>query len=101
MSDSFKNTTTNGVTLEANVTIDTAGIGKDLLMELVVYRENDGVTKFFKADPFTISKVDGNVVTYSFKHKVKDAGLFKYAFRAYPWNANLPHRQDFAYILWI
>jgi len=26
--------------------------------------------------------------------------MFRYAYRAYPWNDNLPHRQDFAYLKW-
>ena len=29
------------------------------------------------------------------------AGVFNYAFRVYPKNAALPHRQDFAYVKWI
>lgn len=28
-------------------------------------------------------------------------GVFRYAYRLYPVNSNLPHRQDFAYVRWI
>jgi hypothetical protein len=33
--------------------------------------------------------------------KLKDAGVFRYGYRLFPINANLPHRMDFAYTRWI
>ena len=50
--------------------------------------------------PCTVSR-EGNVVTYELKNKAKNAGVYRYALRLYPKNADLPHRQDFAYVRWI
>ena len=33
--------------------------------------------------------------------KMRDAGVFRYGFRVYPNNPELPHRQDFAFTRWI
>ena len=46
-------------------------------------------------------KEEGNVLTYEYKGKTDDPGVFRYAYRLYPVNSNLPHRQDFAYVRWI
>ena len=40
-------------------------------------------------------------MTFELTTKVRDAGVFRYGFRLYPKNAELPHRQDFAYTRWI
>ena len=52
-------------------------------------------------EPFKVVGHDGNIVTYELKNKLREAGVFRYAFRIYPTNALLPHRQDFAYVRWI
>ena len=33
--------------------------------------------------------------------KLRDPGVFRFGYRLYPVNPNLPHRQDFAYVRWI
>jgi starch phosphorylase len=48
-----------------------------------------------------VVKEDGSILTYALTDKIKDAGVFRYGFRIYPKNAELPHRQDFAYTHWI
>ena len=45
--------------------------------------------------------IKGDVITYQLNEVMKDAGMFKYAFRVYPNNPDLPHRQDFAFMKWI
>lgn len=80
--------------------MDTNGIGKDLGLELVVYKTENGEEKFWYTKPFEIVKTDGNIVTYKLNTKLKDAGVFRYSYRLYPVNANLPHRMDFAYTKW-
>ncbi|MDE5661091.1 MAG: hypothetical protein K2I04_00505 [Muribaculaceae bacterium] len=83
------------------VTIDTNGIGSDLGLEMVIYRQQDGQETFSRTEQFKVVKQDGNNVTYELSTKVKDAGVFRFGFRLYPKNAELPHRQDFAYTRWI
>ena len=48
-----------------------------------------------------VVKVDGSKLTYRLEDTLKDAGVYRYAFRMYPNNPELPHRQDFAYVRWI
>jgi len=85
---------------KATLQIDTDGLGDSVQVELVVYKETDGEVKFHQTEPLEITARDGNVLTYSLKHKIKGNGIYRYAFRAYPWNKHLPHRQDFAYLKW-
>ncbi len=101
MSDSLRAATNNGDSVEAMVRLNTAGLGTDLCVEMVVNQEVDGEVKFFKTIPFDVESQNGDIVTYRMKSKLKNSGTFRYAFRVYPWNVNLPHRQDFAYVKWI
>ncbi|MBR5102458.1 MAG: alpha-glucan family phosphorylase, partial [Muribaculaceae bacterium] len=101
LSDSLLNATNNGETIEATVKLNTAGLGRDLGVELVIYSDVDGETKFSEVYPFKVVAEDGDILTYHLKDHLRNSGVFRYAFRVYPWNANLPHRQDFAYIKWI
>ncbi len=81
--------------------IDTNGLGKDLGLEYVSYRVEDGVEHLFETKPFKVVKEDGNVLTYQLDEKLREAGVYRYGLRLYPINPNLPHRQDFAYVRWI
>ena len=86
--------------IDVTMRIDTAGLGQDVRLELVVYKEQDGQTKFFRTAPFKVVAQDGDVLTYNCKQPFHENGIFRYAYRAYPWSDNLPHRQDFAYLKW-
>lgn len=101
LSDSLKNASNNGESVEATIKLDTAGLGRALNVELVTYRTDAGESKFSEAIPFTVIAEDGNILTYHMKQHLKNSGMFRYAFRAYPWRKELPHRQDFAYMKWI
>ena len=100
LSDTFHGATDNTNSLEATVKVDTAGLGKSIGVELVTYRELDGELKFHAAHPLKVTEEDGNVLTFYFKDRIKENGIFRYSFRIYPWNNNLPNRQDFAYLKW-
>lgn len=100
----IQNDAANGVTgepFETTVKVDTNGLGKDLGLELVIYRQSDGVEKLWETIPFKVVGQEGNMVTYHLKDKLKDAGVFRFAYRLYPVNPALPHRMDFAYTRWI
>ncbi len=86
--------------IDITMRIDTAGLGKDVKLELVVYREEDGQNHFFRAEPLNVVAQDGDILTYNCKVPFHENGTFRFAYRAYPWNENLPHRQDFAYLKW-
>ena len=86
--------------IEVTMRLDTAGLGRDVKLELVVYKEEDGQTKFYRKAPLEVVAQDGDILTYNCKVPFHENGMFRYAYRAYPWNDNLPHRQDFAYLKW-
>ncbi len=81
--------------------VDTNGIGRDLGLEMVIYRQENGGEEFVGTEHFKVTKEEGNVLTYELNSTVKDPGIFRYGFRLYPINKNLPHRQDFAFTRWI
>ena len=89
-----------GESYRIEAVIDTNGIGRDLGLEMVVYRQEDGHESLARTEQFKVVKEEGNVLTYELSTKMKDAGVFRYGFRLYPKNVELPHRQDFAYTLW-
>ena len=101
VSDNLRNATSNGENIEVKLRLNTAGLGRSLGVEMVLYQEIDGETKFAEAYPFKVVAEDGDVLTFHLKEAIKYSGVFRYAFRVFPWNENMPHRQDFAYLKWI
>ena len=94
----------NGLTgdnYRVEVVLDTNGLSKDLGVELVKYRSEDGVETLSETLPFKVVKKDGNVVTFELVAKIKNPGVFRYGYRIFPANDKLPHRQDFAFTRWI
>jgi len=95
------NSPKTGEAYSTEIKLDTNGLGTSLAIEQVVYKVEDGIEKMVGTEPFKVVGHDGNIVTYELKNKLREAGVFRYAFRIYPTNALLPHRQDFAYVRWI
>ena len=90
-----------GQQYQVQVTIDTNGLNKDLGLENVIYKHESGEEKLWNTVQFEVVKEEGSIVTYGLKSNLTDAGVFRYAYRLYPKNEALPHRQDFAYVRWI
>lgn len=90
-----------GSTLDISCKIDTKGLDKAIGVELVCFREQDGVSKFDQKLPLKIVAHEGSVLTYELKTKLNEAGTYRYALRMYPNNPELPHRMDFAYTRWL
>ena len=101
VSDTLKTTSVNGDEYEATVVLYTAGLKNDLGVELVVYSDDDRESKLVEIVPLAVTNVDGDNLTFYVKEKIRYAGTFRYAFRVYPNNKELPHRQDFAYVKWL
>ena len=91
----------SGEPYRIEITLDTNGLGADLGVEEVSYQLEDGVDHLHSVKPFKIVKQDGSIVTYELNSKVKDAGVFRYGYRIYPVNPELPHRMDFAFTRWV
>lgn len=92
---------TSGENFTVRAIVDTNGIGKDLGLEMVIYKNQDGEDKFVGTEQFDVIKQEGNVLTYQLHSRLKDAGVFRFGYRLYPKNPALPHRMDFAYTRWI
>jgi len=60
----------------------------------------DGVDKLFKVREMKLTNIEGTKLTFTLKDKVDNGGSFKCAFRMFPKNADLPHRQDFCFVRW-
>jgi starch phosphorylase len=86
---------------DTQIVLDTNGLGKDIAVEEVVYRIENGEESLAYVEPFKVIAQAGNIVTYDLKVKMREAGAFRYAYRIYPTNSLLPHREDFAYVRWI
>ena len=93
--------TITGDKLNTRIIIDTNGIGRDLRVEAVFYRQEEGEEKLVETRQFDIVKEEGNVITYDLTEEINNAGVYRYAYRIYPYNPELPHRMDFAYTRWV
>lgn len=90
-----------GTEIKITAVVDTNGLGRDLALESVAYKVEDGKDEFFGTRQFKVVREEGNVITYELVDKLRDPGVFRVGYRLYPLNPNLPHRQDFAYVRWI
>jgi glycogen phosphorylase len=81
--------------------IDEKGLNDAIGIELVTIHTNaEGKEHVYSVEPFDVIKKEGNLYTFQVKHSLSNAGSFKIAFRMYPKNKDLPHRQDFCYVRW-
>ena len=81
--------------------IDEQGLNDAIGLELVTLRtDKDGKDHVYSAEPFKVVANEGNVYIFECDHCIQNAGSFKVAYRMFPKNENLPHRQDFCYVKW-
>jgi starch phosphorylase len=90
-----------GKSYDLAVTLSNVKSGNDLGVELVIrnYRPDGG------QDMWAIELERGDCVdgkqSFRTQYTLQRAGRFSYAFRLYPRNPELPHRQDFCYVKWL
>ena len=82
--------------------VDTKGMDVNSLgIEIVVtYMDDKNRMRKFESKEFGVVKVEGSRVFFELDYQINRAGAFKYAFRMFPKNADLPHRMDFCYVRW-
>ncbi len=51
--------------------------------------------------PMQLEKTEGSKLFFGVSIKAASTGYFKFGFRVYPDNKDIPHRMDFAYVKWI
>jgi len=84
------------------VSIDTGSLNdKGIGIELVITRKDvhNNITLYDTVELNPV-KSEGSIINYTGDYQMHQAGSFQYAFRMYPKNEDLPHRQDFCYVRW-
>lgn len=89
-----------GEEYEMTVVLDNKGLGNCLGVELVIANAEEGNTEPYKTLEMKPVQTDGTKVTYKLRYLLNDSGVFRYSFRMFPQNPDLPHRQDLAYVRW-
>ena len=86
-----------------NIAIDIDGLNdKGLGIELVATKlDKNNVDTLYDVDELKLVKTEGSKMFFSIDYQLNKAGSFKYGFRMFPKNEDLPHRQDFCYVRWI
>ena len=81
--------------------VDEKGLKDAVGIELVVtYTNAEGKEYIYSVTPMDLVKTEGNLYTFQMKHSLSNAGSFKIAYRMFPKNDELAHRQDFCYVRW-
>jgi hypothetical protein len=82
---------------EASVADKIGDVGK------VTSRESTHFMRGFSAENASdhlLIHAEGNLFTFQCKHHLDHGGSYRVAYRMFPKNVNLPHRQDFCYVRW-
>ncbi|MCE9406435.1 glycosyltransferase family 1 protein [Bacteroides fragilis] len=83
------------------VVVDEKGLNDAVGLELVTtYTTPEGKQHVYSVEPFSVIKKEGDLYTFQAKHSLSNAGSFKVAYRMFPKNQDMPHRQDFCYVRW-
>ena len=90
-----------GKCYDIDVLIDEAGLDDAVGLEVVALTtDKEGVDHVSEVTPFEMTGRQGNVFSFHTSLSLDHAGGFKVAYRMYPKNDLLPHRQDFCYVKW-
>ena len=91
----------SGKKYKVRYVIDEQGLDDAVGLELVTLRVDDeGKQHVYSVEALDVVKRDGNLFTFEGTHCIPTSGSFKVAYRMYPKNTDLPHRQDFCYVKW-
>ncbi|MBQ4082812.1 MAG: DUF3417 domain-containing protein, partial [Bacteroidaceae bacterium] len=83
------------------VVLDEKGLDDAVGVEVVTIETDiEGKEHIHTIDTMNLVKRENNIHTFEGTHEVNNSGTFKVAYRMYPKNVDLPHRQDFCYVRW-
>ena len=92
---------TSGSEIKLTVVLDEKGLDDAVGVECVtIETDAEGKEHIYCVDTLNLVKKENNLHTFECTPTVNNAGFFKVAYRMYPKNADLPHRQDFCYVRW-
>jgi glucan phosphorylase len=78
--------------------IKATDLGIDILFG---QKEMDNVKKIMHKEEMKLVESPNGIAKFTCKIPMEKVGVYHYAFRLYPRNKNLPHRQDFNLIKWL
>jgi len=86
-----------------NVILDVKDLeNKGVGVELVVTKSGtNNKDTLYDVEELKLIKTEGTILYFNIEYQMNRAGSFKYAFRMFPKNEDLPHRMDFCYVRWI
>jgi starch phosphorylase len=74
------------------------GIGVELV---ITYKDEKGKDRVHEVCEFDMVKAEGSKLSFELVHKLTQSGEFRYGFRMFPKNSDLPHRMNFCYVRWL
>ncbi|HPC25994.1 MAG TPA: alpha-glucan family phosphorylase [Paludibacteraceae bacterium] len=88
---------------QMNIVIDVKSINDEGIgIELVVTKmDQNQKYKLYDVEEFKLVKADGSTLYYALDYRLNMSGTFKFGFRMFPKNIDLPHRQDLCYVRWL
>lgn len=91
-----------GELYKIDVELDVKGLNdKGIGVELVTVKiDKNNEQRLCGVEEMKLVKADGSHLFYTANYQLDYSGAFKYAFRMFPKNEELPHRQDFCYVRW-
>ena len=91
----------SGDDVKLTVVLDEKGLDDAVGVEIVTIETDiEGKEHIHTIDAMNLVKRENNIHTFEGTHGVNNSGTFKVAYRMYPKNVDLPHRQDFCYVRW-
>ena len=94
---------TIGDIFEVDAVVDTknlndTGIG----LELVLLHSNGRSDfSFERTKEFNLVRKEGSLLYFTLNYSIKQGGTYRYAFRLFPKNDDLPYREDMCYVKWV
>ena len=92
-----------GEDYELDVVLDVKDLKyKGVGVEMVVTRSGENNKDIlYDVEELQLVKSEGTKLYFNIDYQMNRAGSFKYAFRMFPKNEDLPHRMDFCFVRWI
>jgi starch phosphorylase len=98
--DKFMHNPKVGEPYNISVTLSNVAMENSIGIELVLnFQKQDG-SHVIKTVELNQVRAENGTVTFETEYSLRKAGIFNYAFRMFPKNADLPHRQDLCYVRW-
>ena len=100
--EKFEHASQVGESYKLDVELDVKDLNdKGIGVELVAIKINkNNEHTLYEVEELDLVKTEGSRMFFSTKYQLDYSGAFKYAFRMFPKNEELPHRQDFCYVRW-